>query len=68
MLNELKTPAEWEIISGVKIYDSDGWRRGCPLGEKSFDEPISYDEFEERMLYSTIVFLPYADPDSRVRK
>lgn len=46
---EKKTPEEWAVIRGIFIRDPDGWR-----GEKSYDEPITLEEFNERVNESTI--------------
>lgn len=45
----LKTPAEWAAELGVEIRDPDGWRTGSKLGAKSWDEPLSEDEFRQRL-------------------
>ena len=46
---ELHTPTEWQIITGITIYDPDGWR----MDGKSFDIPIDQQEWERRMIFST---------------
>lgn len=45
----LKTPKEWQEETGITILDPDGWRKD----KKSFDEPISEDDWNERMKWST---------------
>jgi hypothetical protein len=44
-----RTPAEWEVIDGIRVIDPDGWR----VDGKSFDEPISWDEWQRRVGPST---------------
>ena len=60
---ELKTPMEWEQIFRITVYDPDGWRPGCFLGEKSFTEPITAEEFNQRAMQSTILFNTRFDDD-----
>lgn len=51
--SELHTPAEWSALDGVTVMDPDGWRGSRTLPAKSFDEPISRDEWEQRLSIST---------------
>lgn len=44
-------PSEWEKIKAIKILDPDGWRVDC----KGYDEPITGDEWDQRMASSTIM-------------
>lgn len=46
---ELKTPAEWEEIDGIRVVDPDGWR----VDGKPFDEPIIWEEWSRRSSMST---------------
>jgi hypothetical protein len=48
---EVKTPDEWMTLLYPRnvIKDDDGWRRDG----KSFDEPITREEFELRLAEST---------------
>ena len=50
-MQELKTPAEWQQIKEVTIYDADGWR----YDNKNFDEPITSEEFDKRAVESTVM-------------
>lgn len=50
---ELRTPAEWSALDGVTVMDPDGWRGTRDLPAKSWDEPISHDEWQERLSVST---------------
>ena len=50
-MDELKTPIEWSKIDGIVIMDPDGWRNDG----KSFYEPITRAEFDERTWVSTIM-------------
>jgi hypothetical protein len=48
-----RTPSEWLVLNypGLAVYDPDGWRG--PNG-RSWDDPISEAEFEERFVRCTI--------------
>ncbi len=48
---DLKKPVEWQVEFGLVIVDADGWRG---KDGKSFDEPISREEFQKRMMISTV--------------
>lgn len=53
----LKTPEEWieELCPDVSIIDADGWRgEGAP----AFDEPISREDFRQRLLRCTAGNIP----------
>lgn len=50
---ELRTPAEWSALDGVTVMDPDGWRGSKTLPAKSWDEPISRDEWTQRLSVST---------------
>lgn len=45
-----RTPSEWEEIDKIKILDPDGWRKE---DAPSWDTPISYSEWRQRMSVST---------------
>ena len=47
----VRTPAQWAEEFNVTILDPDGWRgaRG-----KDWSEPITRDEFRDRMMQSTV--------------
>lgn len=49
--NELKTPDEWQAITGITIVDADGWggKDGRPFTDK-----IGYTEWCRRMSRSTV--------------
>ena len=49
----LKTPAEWAAEYPLRVTDPDGWRQHDELGPKSWDEPITREEFSARMAVST---------------
>ena len=48
--DELKTSYGWAEIEGVKIIDPDGWRNDGKL----LSDEITKEEFNQRLLYSTI--------------
>lgn len=43
-------PEEWQILLGVIVRDPDGWR----AAKKSWDEPVTREEFEELLVGCTI--------------
>lgn len=47
---ELLTPREWCAETDVTVLDPDGWR----VDGKDFDEPVTYQEFVERLWASTV--------------
>ncbi len=49
----LRTPKEWQVLTGITIMDPDGWR-GIN-SSRSFDDPISEEEWNQRMAVSTIM-------------
>lgn len=49
---DLKLPNAWEDQFGVIVLDPDGWRGA---NGKSWDEPITSDEFWHRMAQSTTI-------------
>lgn len=60
MSSELKTPKEWEKVVGIEVWDPDGWRSGIKLGPvnlrpRSYEDPITEQEFLDRCLISTIL-------------
>lgn len=52
----LHTPDEWCEILSAEIADPDGWRSP---NYKDWDEPITKDEFDERLLKCTINMRKY---------
>jgi len=50
-MTDLKTPEEWQVIKGFRVYDPDGWRRA---GDPAWDEPITEADFDLRAGQSTI--------------
>jgi hypothetical protein len=53
------TPEVWNSMYGVRIMDPDGWRRDG----KDYDEPLTFDDWHDRMLDSTV-----AAPNAVFRK
>lgn len=52
---EFLLPMEWEEKLDVKILDPDGWLFACgDLAPKNYKEIITREEFEKRMLHSTV--------------
>ena len=47
---EMKTPDEWCEELGASVMDPDGWRDGT----RSWEEPITRKEFDERLIRCTI--------------
>jgi len=45
-------PSTWEKITGIIIYDRDGWR----VDGQSFNKPISRKEWNRRQMMSTCRF------------
>ena len=43
-------PSTWEKLRGIQILDPDGWRKDG----KSFNAPLTEEEWNERMVYSTV--------------
>jgi hypothetical protein len=54
MNNPCHTPEEWQKITGIIIYDPDGWRED----NKNWDDPIDQDEWNRRMIISTVIHHP----------
>lgn len=52
-----KIPKEWATEMGYTILDPDGWRGS--YADKSFDEPLTKEEFLPRLWISTIGPLNY---------
>lgn len=46
----LRTPEEWCKLLGASIMDPDGWRDGT----RAWEEPITKEEFDERLQRCTI--------------
>lgn len=46
----MKTPEQWADEVGITILDPDGWR----IDGKDFEEPITFEDFEHRLVNSTI--------------
>lgn len=55
----LLLPYQWEIIDGVVICDTDSWR------DKSFDEPIDYNEWIERQQGSVCMMSSLIKPKTK---
>jgi len=53
-VNKLQVPRTWELITGIEVVDPDGWKHHSELGEKSYDEAITEEEFRKRCNESTI--------------
>lgn len=49
--SDLRTPEEWCKVFRVEIMDPDGWRSE---GDPKWTDPISAEEFKQRMWISTI--------------
>ncbi len=47
--NEIRTPDEWQKLTGITILDPDGWR----ADGFDFNKPISEADWNRRMLQST---------------
>jgi hypothetical protein len=55
---ELKTPRDWEDDPKYTfvVMDPDGWRFHCgPYAPRSFDDPITREEYEARSVPSTVM-------------
>jgi len=50
-----KTPKQWSQRFNIELIDIDGWRGRFT---KDINEPISEQEFIERMMESTVKFHP----------
>jgi hypothetical protein len=50
----LKAPVEWAAELGLHVMDPDGWRADSKLGAKDWDEPVSRDEFRQRLTCCTV--------------
>lgn len=46
----LHTPEEWCLLLDASVMDPDGWRDGT----RGWDEPITRDEFDRRLIRCTI--------------
>jgi hypothetical protein len=61
----LRTPTEWESVTGIRVIDPDGWRG---VGGRSWEEPITEAEWDKRVSVSTIEHQkaapPLAKPDA----
>jgi hypothetical protein len=51
--NELKTSSEWIKTVGYEVIDPDGWDRKN-LQYSFYEELITYDEFQRRLVQSTV--------------
>jgi hypothetical protein len=45
------TPDKWGRVTGVQVWDPDGWR----VDGKSFDEAVTFDEYMRRAVTSTVM-------------
>lgn len=53
MTEELHTPSHWETVTGVRIQAANGWTgKFSTLPEKSFEEPVTLEEFKTRAAHS----------------
>lgn len=58
MTHELKTSAHWQAeYPNPKIMDPDGWDR-TNFQWSWFEEQITFDQYRERMFWSTIISVP----------
>ena len=48
----LHRSGEWSLFLGVSVLDPDGWDR--TNFQKSWNEPITLDEFKRRVAESTV--------------
>ena len=55
----LRTPDEWSRITGWRVLDPDGWRG---RDGRPWTDPISVDEWNERLAESTAGRIGLADP------
>lgn len=55
----LQKPEQWAKEKDFTILDPDGWRKNSLLGQKDFEEEISEEEFDQRLLESTVQFKVY---------
>lgn len=51
MKTERHLPKTWEKLDNIKIYDPDGWREDG----KSFNSPLTREEWEHRKMRSTCI-------------
>jgi hypothetical protein len=56
-MTDLKSPAEWETITGRRVHDPDGWRGA---DGRPWTDPITREEFDRRAALSTTA--PMTDP------
>ena len=45
---------DWVQLSGLVIYDPDGWNTSGDNFNADWAKPITFDEFEQKVLVSTI--------------
>jgi len=60
---ELKTSSEWEEECKVIVLDPDGWDREN-YHFSWFEEKITKEEFERRLMFSTCRFAAFKDMKS----
>lgn len=53
MAEHLRKPDEWAPEFDRIVIDPDGWREESRYGAKRWDEPITREEYEQRMAEST---------------
>ncbi len=46
---DLRTPTEWEQITGIIVHDADGWD-----GPDDWDQPIDHQTFMRKVARSTV--------------
>ena len=51
MMKRKNTPQRWAMLHDLTILDYDGWR----VDKKDIHEEISFDEFQKRLMVSTIM-------------
>ena len=55
-MEDLRTSEEWQKVCSVKILDPDGWDRYGDFNYSWYEEKITRQEFERRMIVSTCEF------------
>lgn len=52
-----KTPKQWmktKEYKGLVIHDPDGWNRQAKDWDKEWNTPLTHDEFQKKLMFSTI--------------
>ena len=55
-MEDLRTSEEWQKVCSFKILDPDGWARHGDFNYSWYEEKITREEFEKRMMISTCEF------------